>query len=126
MHDIGTLGGSFAEGRGINASGYVAGFSDTAGGPRHAFLYDGSTMHDLNTLVALTDPLYGLVTFAEALGINDANQIVAIGGGRTYLLTPEAENAPEPASLVLLGTGALGMLCARRRMKTQAQDSRRT
>jgi hypothetical protein len=36
-------------------------------------------MLNLNSLVSLTDPLYGEVVLAEATGINDSGQIVANG-----------------------------------------------
>ena len=48
--DLGTLGGAYSDGFGINASGQVTGWSYTTGDAAdHAFLYDG-TMHDLGTL----------------------------------------------------------------------------
>jgi len=48
--DLGTLGGSFSAGNGINTSGRVTGWSYAGGGfDEHAFVYDGS-MHDLGTL----------------------------------------------------------------------------
>jgi uncharacterized membrane protein len=52
MIDLGTLGGDWSEGRGINNSGWVTGSSNPSGsrwgsnGYLHAFLYDGTTMHD--------------------------------------------------------------------------------
>jgi probable HAF family extracellular repeat protein len=50
MHDLGTLGGTYSEGNGINDSGQVTGYSRITGDVAiHAFLYDG-TMHDLGTL----------------------------------------------------------------------------
>jgi probable HAF family extracellular repeat protein len=72
MHDIGTLGssGSNSAGFAINASGQVAGFSNTADplGPlEHAFLYSEGTMHDLGTLG-------GYVSYAW--GINAQGQVV--------------------------------------------------
>ena len=123
MHDIGTLGGKYivSEGYGINASGQVVG--DLYGGNgQRAFLYDGGIMYDLNTLLAPTDPLYGMVTLIGAIGINDAGQIVAggyLGGfGYSYLLTPVvdpvASAVPEPTSLALLGAGVFGVLYAHR------------
>lgn len=76
-------------------------------------------MLDLNTLVAATDPLYGLITLTDATAINDIGQIVANSGSRAYLLTPVAESSvPEPATLALLGVGAIGVAGVRRRIKT--------
>src|SRR5687767_3227617 len=48
--DLGTLGGSFSEARGINPRGQVVGLSTTAGGQTRAFLWDRGTMTDLGTL----------------------------------------------------------------------------
>ena len=48
--DLGTLGGAGSVGQGINASGQVTGYSDTATGGQHAFLYSGGSMADLGTL----------------------------------------------------------------------------
>jgi probable HAF family extracellular repeat protein len=73
MHDLGTLGGDSSAGRAINASGQIAGTSDTAGNSlAHAFFYDG-TMHDLGTL--------GGGYESSGYGINAAGDVV----GRSYL-----------------------------------------
>jgi probable HAF family extracellular repeat protein len=79
--DLGTLGGTIngAIGLAINDSGEVVGQSQLAAGGEHAFLYDGSSMLDLNNLIAATDPLYDEVLFYSATGINDSGQIVANG-----------------------------------------------
>ena len=66
MTDLGTLGGS-SQANGINASGQVVGWAETARGARHAFLYTGSTMTDLGTLGG---------TISEASGINASGQVV--------------------------------------------------
>jgi probable HAF family extracellular repeat protein len=107
MHDLGTLGGSFSVGNGINADGRIVGYSDT-GSEIHAFLYDGS-MRDLGTLssglsigsginadgqIAGTSgqhhaflydgKFHDLGTlggsYSEARGINDSGQITGISG----------------------------------------------
>jgi probable HAF family extracellular repeat protein len=67
MVDLGTLGGSFSVGLGINAAGHISGQSDTTGNSAfRAFLYDG-TMHDLGTLGG---------TNSSAADINGADQVV--------------------------------------------------
>ena len=69
--DLGTLvegGGSYANG--VNATGQVAGISDTTGGTFHAFLTgaNGHGMADLGT------PLGAYTSFAT--GVNDSGQVV--------------------------------------------------
>ncbi|HEX4963538.1 MAG TPA: hypothetical protein VF173_22100 [Thermoanaerobaculia bacterium] len=60
-----------------NASGAVAGSSLTAGdAERHAFLYDGTGLHDLNA------PAGG---FGDASGINGAGSVVGIANGKPFL-----------------------------------------
>ena len=63
---LGTLGGTYSEGNGINDSDWVTGQSGTAVvGRSHAFLYDG-TMHDLGTLGG---------TESAGVGINATGQV---------------------------------------------------
>jgi probable HAF family extracellular repeat protein len=67
LHDIGTLGGTSSEGRAINATGVITGYSLTDNNAAsHVFLYDG-IMHDLGTLGGPS---------AIGLGINNSGQIV--------------------------------------------------
>lgn len=50
MINIGTLGGTYAGSRGINASGQVVGYAQISLGYDHAFLWYGGVMSDLGTL----------------------------------------------------------------------------
>src|SRR6476659_7202068 len=56
VYNLGTLGGTYSDGYGINTSGQVAGWSFKSGnGASHAFRYDGApgaggVMRDLGTL----------------------------------------------------------------------------
>ena len=105
----------------INDSGLIVGsvvnYYAHDGLGSHAFLSDGHSSWDLNTLLA---PGSG-VGLTDAFDINAAGQIIAQGrdaSGQThdYLLTPAA--VPEPSSLALLAAGCLlgaGRLAARRR-----------
>jgi len=70
--DLGTLGGPTSTAQAINVHGQVAGWSDTADGNRHAFLYSGSVMQDLGTLTGGSD------SYATAL--NDNGQVVGYSG----------------------------------------------
>ena len=71
MLDLGTLGGTYSSAYGINDSGQVVGYSNTAGGDYHAFLYDSTAMTDLGTLGG---------TYSYAYGINDSGQVVGYSG----------------------------------------------
>jgi probable HAF family extracellular repeat protein len=69
--DLGTLGGSFTTGYGLNNSGQVVGGATTSPNDpltQHAFLYSNGQMTDLGVL-----PGYGR---SQANGINDAGQVV--------------------------------------------------
>ena len=75
--DLGTLGGPQSVAYGINDSGQVVGTSAPVGfAPRHAFLYSGGVMKDLNDLVSGG----GSATLGIAYGINDSGQITGMGG----------------------------------------------
>jgi len=68
LNDIGTLGGDFSEGRGINNRGEITGGSNLVpGGPNHAFLYYGGAMHGLGQFEGLS---------TEGMAINDNGQII--------------------------------------------------
>ena len=66
VKDMGTLGGRFTVATDLNASGLVTGYSETANGQIHAFIYDKGEMQDLGTLGG---------TGSLANAVNDAGQI---------------------------------------------------
>ena len=92
--DLGTLGGFYSNGRGINSSGHVVGDSLTAGFAVHAFLYSGGVMTDLGTLG-------GGQSFAS--GINDSGQVVGYSS-----IVGNANRAFLYSSGVMTDLGTLG------------------
>lgn len=114
MRDLGTLGGSNSQAQGINDDGWVVGNSYLAGDepPVHAFVYDGTSMHDLNEFIDLASGW----SILDAHDINNIGQIVAVASragepwSHAALLTP----IPEP-QLAMTGVVALPLLLRRRR-----------
>jgi probable HAF family extracellular repeat protein len=99
--ELGTLGGNYSYALAINNSNVVVGgsFIDTNDTIYHAFVWDGSTMIDLNTLMDSSGAGW---TLLDARAINDRGQIVGVGTlagvRRAYLLTP---GQPIPGGLVV-------------------------
>jgi probable HAF family extracellular repeat protein len=112
MHDLGSFGGDYGEAHAINAAGVVVGYSSSVEyGLSHAFVYADGSMIDLNSV---TDGL-GAQVLMDAVGINDAGQIVAnscndFGYCAPVLLTP----VPEPAAALLLLAGIPVLLWRRK------------
>jgi probable HAF family extracellular repeat protein len=112
---LGTLGGSAGFAYGINGSGQAVGYSYDVAGRQRAFLWTGSMLFDLNTLIDA--PGWELTA---AYGINDNGQIVGTaevyGRSTAFRLDPlfsrpQAETAtaelPEPAALHFVAVGLL-------------------
>lgn len=69
---LGTLGGTWSEANGVNASDDVVGTSETADGQSHGFLWSHGTMIDLT---AVGD------TYSEGYAISDAGVVTGIHSG---------------------------------------------
>jgi probable HAF family extracellular repeat protein len=89
--DLGTLGGESSRAWAVGPNGDIVGEAQTADGSVHAFIRDGTGMHDLNAMVTLSG-----VTLTVARGINARGQIVCAGkrGNKNvlYLLTPSTSD----------------------------------
>jgi probable HAF family extracellular repeat protein len=107
MADLGTLPGtttSFA--LGLNDAGQIVGGTVDAAYNQTAFIWNGA-MHDLNTLIAPTDPSFGVVHLTQAYGVNHDGQIVVVGNYTagsphqgeltTLILDPVLRSAARPA-----------------------------
>jgi probable HAF family extracellular repeat protein len=81
VHDLGTLGGNSSSASGINDRGQIVGFSTTASGDFHAFLYENGVMTDLGTLPGSN--------FSVANGINNRGDVVGASGGHAVLWIPQ-------------------------------------
>ena len=65
---IPTLGGTNADGEGINGAGQVVGRADLASGVTHAFLWNGSAVKDLGTLGGHNSVAYATYASGQAVG----------------------------------------------------------
>jgi len=94
ISDLGTLGGTFSIATGVNDLGQVVGYSATADGATHAFLWQSGTMTDLGTLRAAAGE-------SHATGINRLGQVVgystAADGDGSSRLSPGAHRWTHPA-----------------------------
>jgi probable HAF family extracellular repeat protein len=87
--NLGTLGGSFSNARGMNNRGEVVGGSLMPGDEIfHAFIFTQGLMRDLNEMIDAS-ARWELI---EAVAISDRGQIIGIGSldgeEHTFLLTP--------------------------------------
>ena len=109
MVDRGPLGGTFSEAFAINDSGQMVGDSTTTSGAYDAFVSNGTTLFDLNNLLANGAGWQ----LTEATAINASGQITGVGTidgqQHAFALTP----SPEPAAWMAAAL-ALAGLCAMR------------
>ncbi len=95
-----------SEGRGINDSGLVVGYSQASSGPIAGFVWDSTNgMQDLNQMLDSSGAGWHI---GVATAINNLGQITGAGTApdgdtHAFLLTP----VPEPSSFLLLAVGGL-------------------
>lgn len=125
MRALGTLGGASAMATAINDTGTIVGVSLIPSGSERAFVYDGTSMHDINDLI---DPTTGW-TLTRADGINIHGQVIATGFhstmpsvSRSLLLNPVSP-IPEPSIYAMLLPGLL-VLSAAKSLRAKARQRR--
>ncbi len=118
IQNLGFLEGHNSSGASdINDFGQVVGVSRKSGGEASAFLWEDGTMYDLNDLL----PSGSDWQLDVANAINNNGQIIGNGwiNGQehAFLMTPITQPIPEPTSMLLLGTGLLGLLGFKKKKK---------
>lgn len=73
---IGTLGGTSASARAVNAAGVAVGVADTASGAQHAFSYADGVMTDLGTLSTRVN------AWSSAMAVDNAGTAVGYGSAK--------------------------------------------
>ena len=92
MTDLGTLGSGYSSAWGINSAGQVTGYSYTADGEAHAFLYTGGNLTDLGTLGGTTSVANGINSAGQVAGYSsiadgDSHAFLYSGGNMTDIGT---------------------------------------
>lgn len=123
MHDLGTFGGGDVSSViAVNKNGWAVGWYNTTPGEAMGsqFIFDGSTMYDLNLLLATISPNIGVY---DVLGINDNGEIFAMGYDTSgedvneHLFRLSLTPVPLPASAWLFGSCLTGLIGLRRKLK---------
>ena len=113
-NDIGTLGGDFSTGAGINQHDEVVGSSNvTAGGPNHVFVYSHGSFHDVGMFQGYASSGTAISDSGDIIGVASPPSGSAIGfvysnGGFTRLRGLEGGTSSLPNG-INLGGDVVGM-----------------
>jgi probable HAF family extracellular repeat protein len=107
MTDIGTFGGDSSSANAVNSAGDVVGYAYEPNGVSDAFLYRGSGLIRLSSLIS---PNSGWTNLTIAAGINDLGQIagsglLANGDYHAFLLAPVVPQTLSLRPLAVLANG---------------------
>jgi hypothetical protein len=107
---IDPLGSTFTQALGIDSNGDIVGFYVDGLGVQHGYIDVAGTFTTFDPLGSLSTTINGINDLGQLVGFfTDANDDV-VG----FVATPTS--TPEPATMLLLGTGLLGLRLARRRL----------
>ena len=120
---LGSLGGTNGVVSALNNANQVVGWSQTASGVQHAFLYSNGTMQDLNSMI----PTSANITLTTAVGIDGSGRIVGYGTDSSgqmdeFLLTPLEAPVPEPSTLAVFGLVIAAMAAHRIRSPSRSRS----
>jgi len=113
LFTLGSLGGGFSSGHGVNASGQVVGYSDTARGYNHAFLSgaNGAALtaaNDLGTLGGNSSRGFGVNASGQVVGYSDTtsgNTHAFLSGPNGTALTAANDLGTLPGGNFSIGLG---------------------
>src|ERR1017187_10096878 len=83
VRDLGTLGGTYSYGYGINNAGLVVGFYADSTGVLHGYLFNGTSATKLNFLGGMGTQAFGINNKGEIVG--DYTDSSGIMHGFTYI-----------------------------------------